>query len=306
MKLCNNIPHFQRVPGGVVALSAGLAIALTLGSAPTRAEADAEAEGEVSPPEDRSFFPLYRTWFEEQNITLPLPYGVGAAMVYMERDIEIEDVSVSIGNRPAQSISDRADFKMTNETILGSAKFDAWVLPVMNVYVMLGRTESEARLDSTLMVKPPGESETVPVKLDVKEKVDGPILGVGMTFVAGHKDWFGMLDASYVTSDIDEFDGTMDVWMASARVGRTLGTDFGRTMVWGGLFYVDTQRTLTFSQERPLLGNITVDVEQQTKNPLTYQIGGSLQLSKHWEVLTEIGSNFDDASLLVVSASYRF
>jgi len=47
-------------------------------------------------------------------------------------------------------------------------------------------------------------------------------------------------------------------------------------------------------------------VTQRPVNPLTYQVGASVTIARHWDLLIEAGTNFDDASLLVMSASYRF
>jgi hypothetical protein len=41
-------------------------------------------------------------------------------------------------------------------------------------------------------------------------------------------------------------------------------------------------------------------------DPLTYQIGASLSVATHWDILAEAGTNFDDAHMFVLSASYRF
>jgi hypothetical protein len=291
----------KRLSRSAITYSSFLALLLTIVDSPLHAE-----ETTAVAPESDGIFPLYRDWFEDRGISMPLPYGIGGAVVYMKREIEIEDVRVKIGNLPPQSISDRIDFDMNNETIMASSKFDVWVLPFLNVYAMLGRADSEARMKSTLMIPPPGGGETIPIKTNLTQSIDGTMWGGGVTLAAGHGRWLGILDASYVRSDIEEFDGELDIWMASARIGQELATDIGRVMLWGGLFYVDTHRTLEFSEELPLLGTITVEVDQRTKNPITYQLGGSLQVTKNWEVLAEIGSNFDDASLMVVSAAYRF
>ena len=51
---------------------------------------------------------------------------------------------------------------------------------------------------------------------------------------------------------------------------------------------------------------IVVDVDQRPVNPLTLQAGGSVSIGRRWDVLLELGSNFDDAFVGVFSAAYRF
>jgi hypothetical protein len=47
-------------------------------------------------------------------------------------------------------------------------------------------------------------------------------------------------------------------------------------------------------------------VEQEPADPLTYQFGGRLSLDRRWDAMVEVGSNFDDARMLVLSATVRF
>jgi hypothetical protein len=60
------------------------------------------------------------------------------------------------------------------------------------------------------------------------------------------------------------------------------------------------------SEESPILGTVQVEVDQRPVNPMTLQAGGSLGIGKRWELMLEIGSNFDDAFVGVFSASFRF
>jgi hypothetical protein len=55
-----------------------------------------------------------------------------------------------------------------------------------------------------------------------------------------------------------------------------------------------------------VFGSTTVEVEQEPADPVTYELGGSLSLNRRWDLLVEAGSHFDDARLLVLSASICF
>ena len=56
--------------------------------------------------EKNRLLPFFDDWFVEQGIDLPRPLGVGIAAIYMNRSVEVDDVRVSFGDRPPQSISD--------------------------------------------------------------------------------------------------------------------------------------------------------------------------------------------------------
>jgi len=252
------------------------------------------------------WLPLFDDWFTERGIDLPLPYGVGAAAIYMDRDIEITDVRVQFGDRDPESISDRADFAVGNKTGMIAARADAWILPFLNVYVMGGRTETDTKLSTTVEIPVPGPGDPIIRDITVDQEVGGPFLGAGAQMVFGHRDWFGMLDANYGEADLDAFDSRMDLWMFSGRFGRMFQTDQRKYMFWLGALYLDSDRTITLVEELPVLGSTVIEVDQEPVDPLTWQAGMGVFFGKNWHLITEVGSNFDDALIVVASAAYRF
>jgi hypothetical protein len=232
-------------------------------------------------------------------------FGVGVNFVYMERDIEVTDVTVKVGSRPPESISDRANFDVANRTALSMVRFDGWVLPFLDLYVMAGEARTDTSLAASFEITPP-IGDPIPVVVEQNSRVDGPVYGGGATLVVGHGAFFAMLDANFARSDLDLFDGTIDALLLSGRLGWFRDTGLGQWRVWTGLMYLDSSRTLTITTEIPVFGPTEVEVEQRPVNPTTLELGGSLSINRRWELLVEVGSNFDDAFLTVVSGSYRF
>lgn len=248
---------------------------------------------------------LQRGWYADRGVELPRPFGIGVNVIFMERDISVTDVKVQVANRPPQSISDRFDFEVSNQTTLSMVRLDAWVLPVLDVYLMLGETRTDTSLSTTFELRPP-LGAPVPVTIETDQKVDGPLYGGGATVVFGGDAWFAMADANYSESDLDTFDGTIDAWFLSSRIGWHRTIDRCQVQLWGGIGYIDAKRTLTITTDLPVFGLTTVEVEQEPTDPLTYQFGGRLSLDRRWDVMAEVGSNFDDARMLVLSGSIRF
>jgi len=246
-----------------------------------------------------------RGWYEERGIELPRRFGFAMNFIYMERDIEVTDVTVKVGDRPPESISDRADFDVANRTSLSMVRFDAWVLPFLDLYVMAGETRTDTSLAVSFEIAPP-IGDPIPVVVEQNSRVNGPLYGGGATVVVGHGAFFAMLDANYARSDLELFDGTIDALLLSGRVGWFRDTSVGQWRVWTGLMYLDSSRSLTITTDLPVFGQATVEVEQRPADPTTLELGGSLSLNRRWEILVEMGSNFDDAFLTVVSGSYRF
>ena len=267
------------------------------GAAQEKPQPDGEAQ--------KGFNPLRRGSYAEQGIELPRPFGIGINFIFMERDIAVTDVTVAVAGRPPESISDRAAFDVRNRTLLSMVRFDAWVLPFLDVYLMAGQTRTDTSLTTAFFIQPP-IGDPIPVEIETNQKVSGPLFGGGATLVYGGDAWFAMVDGNYSQSDLDTFNGKLDAWFFSARAGWHRTTPGRQIRAWGGVAYLDSKRTLSITAELPILGTANVDVEQEPVDPVTYELGGSLSLNRRWDVMLEIGSNFDDAFLTVISGSYRF
>lgn len=283
-------------------LAVGFSTSPTLGAEePAR---DATDDSTAAESEER-LLPLFREWFEDQDIPLPLPLGAGLMTIFMERDIEVTDVTVQFLDRPPESISERADFEVSNRTRSLAARFDAWVLPFLNVYALAGQATTDTSLRSRFVIDRP-LAPPLEVEITDDSSVDGPMLGLGLTAVIGGDAWFAMADANYTLAEMDLFDEEIRAWLYSGRLGWHGPTRWGPARAWGGVFYMDSERTLTITEELPLIGPTEVRVAQRPVDPVTYQVGASLTIDHHWDILLEAGTNFDDANMLVVSASYRF
>jgi hypothetical protein len=255
----------------------------------------------------QSILPLAREWFEDNNIDLPLPYGVSGFVTYMSRSVDIDDVEVAFKDQPKQSINDFSNFELQNKSSVAAIKLDAWLLPFMNIYGLLGYVSTDASLDATITIDRiifPGPPIVLPI--NSKSTINGAYLGIGSTFVGGYGNWFVLGDFNYGYSKLDEFDGKIDFWMFSARTGLQSKINTNNLRSWIGVMYLSSNRTLNLNVENELLGSIQVDVHQKTKNPLTIQLGTSISLGKHFEILAEMGTNFSDASLGVLTTTYRF
>jgi hypothetical protein len=282
-----------------------LAALLLAATAPARAAdpPDLAAAPPPAPAESR-LLPFGGDWARARGIDLPSPFGVGVFLVSMRRDIEVTDVRVTLpGNEPA-SVSNVASFAVHNDTKMLAAKVDAWLLPVLNVYVLAGYSWTDSRLDATVTIDRP---LLPPLVLDATtdDQVGGPLLGGGVTLVAGYGPWFIMADANLSVSDIAAFDEPLAALFVSARTGWSGKTSWGSWRGWVGLAWLETSRTLKVTQETSI-GPVVLEIDQQPVNPLTAQLGGSLSLGKRWEAMLELGANTEGDLVLVSSVVFRF
>lgn len=285
------------------------ALALLSATVPARAPgaepAPAAAGGAAAAEGPSRALPIGAGWARERGIELPNPFGVGVFAVTMRRDIEVTDVRVKLRDGEPVSVSDVGAFAVRNDTTLAAVKLDAWVLPVLDVYVLGGHTWTDSVLDASFTVDPIGPRPPEAVQLVRQSEVGGAMVGGGATLVAGYGPWFILADGNYSWSDVEPFEGGIAAWFLSARTGWSGKTRWGGWRGWLGAAYLATQRTLTVRQESGL-GTLTVEIDQRPVHPITMQGGASVAAGKRWEALVELGSNFDDAFLGIFSASFRF
>ncbi len=237
--------------------------------------------------------------------TCRIPFGVGLFLVTMSRDIEVYDVRVTLpGNEPT-SISNVASFDVRNQTTLAALKLDAWILPLLNLYVLAGHTWTDTRLNAAVTIDRPIRRPRRPRRHAGLEgrrpasrrRRDGrgrlwPLVHHGRCELQllRHRGVRGRYRG-------------MVPFRAHGLVrphllGLVAGLDRGRLPCRRSHPHHD--------QESPILGTVKVEVDQRPVNPMTLQVGGSMGLSKRWELMVEVGSNFDDAFLAIFSASFRF
>lgn len=262
---------------------------------------------QVTEKSKQRILPLGRAWFDKQNIDLPLPFGVSAFFTLMSRNVDISDVEVAFLDKPKQSINDFSNFDLGNKSAVVAVKLDTWLLPFVNIYGLAGYVSTNASMDATITIDRivfPGPEIVIPISNN--SSIQGNYFGLGSTMVAGHGNWFILGDVNYGYSKLDELNGKIDFWMFSTRTGFQTKLNNKQMRTWIGGMYLSSNRTLQLSAENNTIGPIEVDVHQQTQNPFTVQLGTSISLGKHFEVLAELGANFSDASLGVITTSYRF
>jgi len=252
--------------------------------------------------------PFGADWAKKKGIELPAPYGLSTFFTYMNRSIEITDVTVEFGGRAPESLSEYGSFAVKNQTYVSALKFVAWILPVLNGYVLGGYAYTSGNLnvdlsiDRSILPLPPVE-----MNINTSSIVKGPYTGIGTTLVAGYKSWFVLADANYGVTWPDLVNNSINFTMLSLRSG--LSGKVGEKnpiRAWLGAAYMNSKCTIEIKENSDVLGEVLVRVEQQPVNPWTYQCGFSVGAGKNFEIMTELGSNFDDASILVLNIAYRF
>jgi len=220
---------------------------------------------------------------------LPEPFGVGLVYYKLVRDIKVTDLRLANDGGPPTSVSQFVDLGSGTDVKNINVKLDAWLLPFLNVYGIVGKVwnESDTTIDVTLpplVSGAPGRrfTTTVPTKLE------GTVKGLGVTLAGGYKDFFGALDVNYAKADLG-FDERFKATITSARAGWN-GTANSRPLrVWANLTYWDTFAVARSTVPNPDGGTLTFEVEQGPKHPWTYGAGFSYSPKKWFDFNLDLG-----------------
>src|SRR5512133_4265491 len=139
-----------------------LLLAATLTPEPTAtppaAPATASEEDHSETPKRwSSFLPLMADEARKRGVELPLPFGASVVYYHLERDIRVTDVRIGRGGNAPTSVSELAQFSSASRVDNLNLKLDAWILPFLDVYGLVGwfRNESTTRVQVAIPLPGP-------------------------------------------------------------------------------------------------------------------------------------------------------
>jgi hypothetical protein len=268
---------------------------------PVGADGNREEKPATVAPITRAL-PIWGEKVRAMGYDLPLPFGAGVNLVYMEQGIDVRNLKIGFGS--ADTKVESVIFSDSHvRDMAATARLDLWLLPFVNIYGIIGYIDGEARLD----VKLPGISIDVPgfgsipildpntLNLDID--YSGATYGGGITLAGGYKNFFGSVDANYTYTDIDIVNGDIKTLTISPRVGILVDPPAvaGSFALWIGAMYMDYEQkvtdTVNLRELDPRLPSAHLDFAIDIKNeePWNFLIGGQWEITKRWQITAEGG-----------------
>lgn len=230
-----------------------------------------------------SFLPLMGEEVRKRGYELHLPFGASINFLLLKRDIEVTEVEAGLNSDPAPVQLDLAVISKTAVSNV-TARFDAWILPFLNLYLLACYTQSESRVNVQFTIPVPGPVPDVPVDLDIEGSVEGPTLGGGLTLAAGYQHFFLTGGTNFTYTDLGGiFDEAVNAIVVTARTGWNGPVGNTHLAVWIGGTYWDTEREVTGSI--PVGGNtINFKVVQGPVNPANLNFGANVEITKKFSM----------------------
>jgi hypothetical protein len=286
------------VTGGVLALLATAAPAA--GQTPSGAAAGAETS---QWPHTLPFLSHLAT---DRGYELPLPLGLSGIFYYVERDIEITDVRLGVDGAPLRSVSKFLTAGSTSHVSVAVARIDAWLLPFLNVYGMVGYVANNTTTRGEVTIPRPGPLPGERTfMLTAKTELEGFMGGGGLTLAAGYRSFFVMGDVNYSQTDIG-FDDRFKALIGSVRAGWNGKILDVPVRLWVGGVYWGTRSTARSSVDVVGVGKVSFEADQGPDHPLNAMLGAQVTLAKHWDLFAEYGTNAKDVQTIAAGLTFRF
>ena len=261
--------------------------------------------------------PIWGEKVRAMGYDLPLPFGAGVNLVYMDQGLDIRNLKIGFGN--ANQEVNRVSFSNASaKDKAATARLDLWLLPFANIYGIIGYIDGETELDVNL----PGITIDVPIigpvpildpnTISFDIDYSGTTYGGGITLAGGYKKFFGSLDANYTYTDIDLVNGDIKTLTISPRLGVLVDPAIikGSFALWIGAMYMDYKQTITDSvnlnELDSSLPSMELDFEIDIKNEehWNFLMGGQWEITKRWQITAEGGVG--NRRQIVLGSSFRF
>jgi hypothetical protein len=272
-------------------------------------------EAQESPPpspaaaesKQKSFFPLLADEALKRGYELPLPYGAALVLTGLSgRAIEVTDVRLGLEGNSGTSISDFVHLGSTSDVFNANLKFDVFVLPFLNVYALLGYVHNESESTASITITAPGpDGGDVVVERSIPTELDGMIGGLGFALAGGYRNFFLVADCSYIQSDLG-FDDDFTAIIATVRAGYRGKIGSLPLQIWFGVGSWDTAATAVGHTDLPGGVRFVFEADQQPHTQWMYDVGANLEFSRKFQLVADIGADFDGGYLLVVGPTWRF
>lgn len=225
---------------------------------------------------------------------LPRPWGIGIDFYTMDQNYDIEYLQFDL---PGVTLDDPSLLGVTNEVQHFDVKIDAWLLPFLNVFAVIGHLESDTIID---LSKAPVQGLPFPLgKLPVN--TDGTVMGLGFTLAYGNENWFTTLTTTRTETSLGgSFDSNVDSTTIQPRIGLVRGP----WQYWIGGLYLDTEETHTGVVQLPVLGAVPFDVVLGSSDEWNTTLGARHVFSEHADLTFEVG--FGDRDHTLFNFTYRF
>ncbi len=240
-----------------------------------------------------SLLPFGKSWVGDRK--LPQPYGVGVDLFTLNQDYAIKALAFEL---PGVTIDDPSVIRVSNALNHVDLKADAWVLPFLNVFGVIGKVHARTPVDLGAISIP-----NVPAGLldQLVIRYSGEVYGGGATLAYGGEQWFTSVTGTYAKTSLS---GDFDSNVTSQSWQPRLGFVKGPWAFWVGGMFLDVEEDHAGAIALPFIGSVPFAVELENKNRTSAAFGVKCTLAETVDIALEVSDASRKSTLL--NLTWRF
>jgi len=234
--------------------------------------------------------------WSRDDAELPLKFGIGIDFFAMNQPYAIKSLAFSAPGLPLPPVN-TSNIDVQNEIRHVDIKLDAWVLPFLNVFGILGKVDGTTTVDLA--------SAGLPLPISsIDIDIDGNVYGGGATLAIANERFFGTLTTALTNTSLK---GDYESSLKTISVQPRAGYYKNNYQVWLGGLYLNTDEkhtgTIPLNLGGPSPIPVTFDVILDDKQAFSPTLGGSYNFNKHFSLTVEAG--FGDRTPFLANLTYR-
>jgi hypothetical protein len=248
-------------------------------------------------PASRHVLPLLQDKIPEMyRKRVPLPYGISFDYFRLDERLALSNPILIFNGQPVPSelIQVGTLSALTNSY---TARFDAWILPFLNVFGTATRFTGEA---TDIQAQVIGFPSLIPSNMTY----DGSGVGTGFVAAVGYRAFFASYNLSYHWQFMEIPSNTVVVSIQGPRVGVQF-TPWGlESNVYVGAMREGIRGRQSGTIAIEGLGDVEFDLIAVAEHPWSPTVGAELGVTRH--IRANVEASFSGRSGLLLGAGYRF
>ncbi len=230
------------------------------------------------------------------NDERPLRFGIGIDFFTMDQPYSINSLAFSLPGMDLPGVNTSA-VGVENDIQHMDIKLDAWALPFLNLFAVLGKVDGTTTVDLS--------SAGLPLPIStISIDIDGTVYGGGATLALAHSRYFGSLTTALTNTSLK---GDFDSSLKTVSLQPRAGVFFRKAQLWLGGLYLKTDEkhagSIPLALGGPAPTPVSFDVTLKDKEGISPMLGGSYHINKHFNLTFEAG--FGERRPILANLTYR-
>lgn len=185
--------------------------------------------------------PIWGEKATQKGYNLPYSAGISVNYFWQESDIVIDNLYVGFNNGPQYNLDQIVRFNdVVAQANAINVRPDIWLFPFLNVYGILGKTQTSTAINAGLWVPDAENNWSEVLTFGSKANFDGSTFGLGMTPTIGIGGGWLALDMNVAWTDLSGLEKPAQSFVFGPRMGKSfkLNKPESSLTFWTGAFRV--------------------------------------------------------------------